>query len=175
MDDEFSLFASTANYLREDFMTKDDPWQGSPFEWIIKLPSGTKGKLGKRLIASWCAAKGLAINPSGDPEADILINGRRVEIKFSTQWKSGIYKFQQIRDQSYEFMICLGISPSQAHCWVISKDLLNEHVIGHTPQHMGARGTDTFWISVTPNDPPEWLSECGGSLREAYEILRNLS
>ena len=31
------------------------------------------------------------------------------------------YKFQQLRDQNYEFAICLGISPFSAHCWVLPK------------------------------------------------------
>jgi hypothetical protein len=46
----------------------------------------------------------------------MLINGHRVEIKFSTLWQEGIYNFQQIRDQNYEYAVCLGISPFEAHC-----------------------------------------------------------
>jgi hypothetical protein len=87
-------------------------------------------------------------------------------------WESGIYNFQQIRDQDYEYVICLGISPFDAHCWVISKDVLRQYVIGHTPQHTGRRGTDTFWLQVTVASPPEWLTAYGGSLAEAYEIMR---
>ena len=98
-----------------------------------------------------------------------------MEIKFSTLWKKGIYRFQQIRDQNYEYAVCLGISPQEAHCWVISKVLLLDHVIGHTPQHRGGLGTDTFWFSVDPNNPPDWLVDCGGSLDEAFRVLRSLS
>ena len=174
-DTEFDLLATTAIYLREEIESNIDQWAGSQFEWIISLPSATKGRFGKRLVESWCASKGHTINPSGDSEADYIINGRRVVIKFSTLWKSEIYKFQQVRDQNYEFLICLGVSPFQAHCWVISKRILIDHVIGHTPQHLGSQGTDTFWISVTPNDPDDWLLECGGSLRLANEILSSLS
>ena len=81
---EFDLLASTSQFLQTDLDESNDRWEGSPFEWIIKLPSATKGKVGKRLVAQWCAAMGLSANPSGDPEADILINSKRVEIKFST-------------------------------------------------------------------------------------------
>jgi len=72
---------------------------------VLTLPSGSKGKLGKRLVYQWCALKGLSIDSSPDSEADMLINGHRVEIKFSTLWKTGIYKFQQIRDQNYEYCV----------------------------------------------------------------------
>ena len=172
---EFEFLGSLATLIRKDFEKQDEAWEGSPFQWIRVLPSGSKGKFGKQLVASWCAAKGLLIDSSGDPEADFLINKHRVEIKFSTLWKSGIYKFQQIRDQNYEYIICLGISPFEAHCWVINKDILNQYVIGHLPQHTGAGATETFWLQVYPNNPPDWLRECGGTLDEAFKVLKSLS
>lgn len=71
-------------------------------------------------------------------------------------------------------MICLGISPSSAHCWVISKETLLEHVIGHQPQHTGSGGTETFWFEVIPDNPPEWLKDSGGSLEQAFNVLKKL-
>src|ERR1051326_1971031 len=108
---EFELLATAANFIKAEFKKEDSPWAGSQFEWALKLPSASKGKLGKRLIYQWCAVKGLSIDSSPDSEADMLINGHRVEIKFSTLWEANIYKFQQIRDQNYEYAVCLGISP----------------------------------------------------------------
>jgi hypothetical protein len=112
------------------------------------------------------------VTRSSDSQADRVIAGRRVEIKFSTLWESGIYKFQQFRDQNYEFAVCLGISPFDAHCWVISKAVLRQYVIGHTPQHTGRGGTDTFWFSCNPANPLFWLGTCGGRLADAYDIMR---
>lgn len=172
---EFELLSSAANYIKGEFEKDSLAWNGSPFEWVITLPSGSKGKLGKRLVYQWCALKGLSIDSSPDPEADMLINGHRVEIKFSTLWKTGIYKFQQIRDQNYEYSVCLGISPSDAHCWVISKAILRKHVIGHLGQHTGVLGQETAWFTVNPQNPPEWIIKCGGSLEKAFIVLRNLS
>jgi hypothetical protein len=172
---DFSLLASIATYIRNDLEVEDTLWKGSPFAWIINLPAGSKGKLGKQLISSWCAAKGLAVDTCKDPGADMLINGHRVEIKFSTLWKSGIYKFQQIRDQNYEYAVCLGVSPFEAHCWAISKSLLKKHVIGHMGQHTGIAGKETSWITVIPNEPPDWLKTCGGTLDQAFIVLKGLS
>jgi hypothetical protein len=44
-------------------------------------------------------------------------------------------------------------------------------VIGHTPQHTGRGGTDTFWLSFRVSSPPSWLSACGGTLRAARNLL----
>ena len=172
---EFRFLASIANHIKEDFKVPDDPWAESDIVWIKNLAPGSKGRLGVNLIRAWCGAKGLSVDFSGDPEADLLINSHRVEIKFSTLWKSGIYKFQQLRDQNYAFAVCLGVSPFDAHCWVISKEILLQNVIGHTPQHTGASGTETFWFSVIPDEPQDWLQECGGTLDQAFGVLKGLS
>lgn len=173
-DQDVRLLASIAGTLKSDYVRegREDPWAGSPFAWIKTRPSRQVGKIGEQLVAGWCAAKGLDVTASEDYQADRVIAGRRVEIKFSTLWESGVYKFQQLRDQSYDFAICLGISPFDAHCWVISKILLRQHVIGHTPQHTGKAGTDTFWLSFDVAAPPAWLNHCGGRLAAAYEIMR---
>ena len=174
-DVEFEQFAAAANVIRPEFFRDDSAWVGSPFEWILYLPSGSKGALGKRLVSQWCALKGLSVDRSPDSDADILINGHRVEIKFSTLWKEGIYTFQQLRDQDYEYCVCLGVSPQEVHCWVLRKAILMEYVIGHMGQHTGAAGQETAWFSVDPKKPPEWLTKFGGTLAQAFVVLKSLS
>jgi len=107
-----------------------------------------------------------------DSEAEGVIAGRRVEVKLSMLWRSGVYKFQQIRDQSNEFVVCPGVLPFDAHAWVTSKDVPPKHVIGHTPQHAGRCDPDTFWVTVKPGTPPEWLRKFAERLAEAFEIMR---
>jgi hypothetical protein len=172
---DFQLLATAASYIRKDFEEDYKAWVDSPFEWILHLPAGSKGKLGKQLIYQWCALKGLAVDRCNDPEADMLINGHRVEVKFSTLWKSSVYKFQQIRDQNYEYSVCLGISPFEAHCWVLSKAILKRYVIGHLGQHTGVAGKETAWITINPRNPSDWLKPYGGTLDEAFLVLKGLS
>lgn len=81
---DFYLLASAANFIKPEFERNQAMWDGSLFRWILNLPSGSKGKLGKRLKYQWCAIKGLSIDSSPDSDADILVNGLRVELKFST-------------------------------------------------------------------------------------------
>ena len=172
---EFNLLASAAKFIKPEFEKNSSPWAVSPFEWILALPSASKGKLGKRLVYQWCALKGLSIDSSPDSQADMMINGHRVEIKFSTLWEANIYKFQQIRDQNYEYAVCLGISPFEAHCWVISKKILRRYVIGHMGQHTGSTGQETAWFAVNPQSPPSWILPIGGTLEQAYKVLKSLS
>lgn len=172
-DPDVQMLAALASTLKVDYVREGsaDPWAGSPFAWIKTRPSRQVGKIGEQLVAGWCAAKGLDVTASHDSEADRVIGGRRVEIKFSTLWESGVFKFQQIRDQDYEYALCLGVSPFDARCWVISKEILRRYVIGYMPQHTGKGGTDTFWLSFPAEEPFSWLSDCGGKLADAFRIL----
>ena len=176
-DGEVLLHATNAATLKADYMPRGehDPWNGSSFAWIRTLPSRQRGKIGEQLVSGWCAAKGIDVTSSGDSEADRVIAGRRMEVKFSTLWASGVYKFQQIRDQNYDYLICLGVSPFDAHCWLVSKPNLRAHVIGHTPQHRGQPGTDTYWLSFPAAQPPDWLAENGGPLGRALTLLLAIS
>ena len=172
---DFDLLATAANYIKDDIVKEKIEWSDSPFYWVLHLPAASKGKLGAQLIRQWCILKQLSIGKSPDSEADLLINEQRVEVKFSTLWDAGIYKFQQIRDQNYDYIICLGISPHNAHCWVIDKQKLKEKVIGHMGQHTGKEGQETSWLTINPNEIPEWLNNYGGTLSEAYDVLKRIS
>jgi hypothetical protein len=172
-DAGFKVLAAVSASLRDELVVEGaiDPWEGSPFAWIKALPSRTKGMIGERLVANWCAGMGLDVQRSPNSDADRMIAGRRIEIKFSTLWKSGGYTFQQLRNQDYEYAILLGISPDSASCWVLPKDVALRM---STPQHGGASGTDTRWISFRANNPPDWIAPFGGTLSEAYSVLKTI-
>ena len=110
-DTDVRMLAGIFEMLRGDYEKENLEWSRSPFGWIKARPSRQVGKIGEQLVAGWCAAKDLSVGPSGDSEADRVIQGRRIEIKFSTLWASGQFKFQQIRDQDYDVLVCLGIAP----------------------------------------------------------------
>ena len=153
-----------------------DPWERSPFRWIRQQASRRRGKIGEQLLSGLLAARDFAIGPSGDSQSDRRVNGKAVEIKFSTLWQSGIYKFQQIRDQQYDLLVCLGMSPFNAHGWAIPKRALHQHVFGKgMGQHTGAAGAETAWLSFTPDAPYPWMTAYGGSLGEMIRVLRRLT
>src|SRR5258706_16076734 len=106
-DPEVAFLATLSGTLRADYVDADLEWEGSPFAWIKTRPSRQVGAIGEKLIASWCAAKGLDVTRSPDSHADRIIQGQRVESKFSNKWKAGGYKFQQLPDQNHRVEIWL--------------------------------------------------------------------
>jgi hypothetical protein len=171
-DPDVQVLAAVATALLPDYSPPDDdPWEGSPFQWILSQPSRTKGAIGEALVAGWSAAKGFNVVRSPDSEADRIIEGHRIEIKFSTLWRLGGYKFQQIREQDYEYCFCLGLSPFDAHAWLLPKDILREYVIGHMGQHTGASGSDTAWLGFQADEPYKWMSPYGGRLADVAKLI----
>ena len=176
-DPDVRLPASLSASISGDYAQASNSWRGSPFEWILGCPSRQKGAIFESLVAGWCAAKGLNVTRTGDSDADRIVERLRVEIKGSTLWKAGRYKFQQLRDQNYDCAVCLGISPFDAHCWTIPKDEImcrwrNGEI---SSQHGGSAGTDTAWLDVRPGSAPIWIEPWGGRLSEAFEVLKRLA
>ena len=174
-DTEVASLAKVSLKIQEDYKAPlVDPWEGSPFNWIRARSSRTVGAIGEKLVAGWSSGNGFEVHRTGDSDADRIIHGHRVEIKFSTLWKSGVYKFQQIRNQNYDYCLCLGVSPFEAHAWLIPKTVLLQHVIGKMGQHTGAAGADTAWLSFMVGEEYEWMKPHGGSLSEVKDILKKV-
>ena len=155
-DSETQLLAELSDSLRRDYEASKDlsRWEHSKFAWLKGIPSRTVGAQGEQLLSKYLESKGFAVSNSPGGESDRMINGKRAEIKLSTLWEGGKYKFQQIRKQDYDFIICLGLSPFIAHCWAMPKQFVmqkwEDGDIG--PQHGGQAGKDTAWMHVDPED-----------------------
>lgn len=177
-DPEVQLLAALAEGLKSEYQTEEDlSWARSPFGWIKWQASRRKGAIGEKLVAGWCAARDINVLRSPDVEADRVLEGFRTEIKFSTLWANRTYKFQQIRDQDYQLLVCLGVSPFAAHAWVFEKEFVISNIgvlAGLSHQHGGAEGRDTAWLSVSPADVHPWLNAYGGDLHTAMQRLRSL-
>lgn len=175
---EYHELVCISKSMQSEYAEENKQWTGSPFEWIKYRPSRSIGAIGEKIVSAWLALHDFSISRSPDTEADRIVEGIRVEIKFSTLWKNGTYLFEQIRDQNYEIAIFLGISPNDAHCWVIPKrDLMRlwkeEHRI--SSQHGGHSGSDTAWARLSPDKsgaPDDIvLSQYGNGLHEALVSL----
>ena len=173
---DVKLLVAIAGTLRENYSDDDLSWEGSPFAWIRRRPSRSVGAIGENLVAGFFAARGFDVTRSHDSDSDRIINGFRTEIKFSSLWKNGIYKFQQIRDQNYDVVVCLGVSPFNAHCWALPKStIMDNWGTDRLPhQHGGQRGRDTVWLSFDPDNAPSWLSPYGGTLSRAADVVNSL-
>lgn len=61
-DEDVRILASLSAAIAPDYkVADDDPWLGSPLEWILRVPSRTKGAIGESLVAGWAAAKGFDV------------------------------------------------------------------------------------------------------------------
>ena len=176
-DAEVRRLAAIADALSGEYIGDNADWVNSPFAWIKNQPSRRVGAIFEALVSEWCVTAGMRVTRSPDSEADRIIAGVRTEIKGSTLWKGGTYRFQQIRDQNYGILFCLGISPFDAHCWAIPKAVVmqwwGDGII--RSQHGGAGGTDTAWLAVNPSAVPDWLQPYGGTLSDGLAQLRSLS
>lgn len=171
-DPDVQTLAHLATLMAPDYVPSD-AWAGSPFEWILNVPSRTKGAVGEKLVAGWAATKDFDVTKPPSSQADRVVNGHRIEIKFSTLWRTGGYKFQQIRDQNYDYCLCLGLSPFDAHAWLLPKSVLKEYVIGHMGQHTGASGADTAWLGFQAGDPYEWMAPYGDRLADVAALMQS--
>ncbi|MDE2761938.1 MAG: hypothetical protein OXQ94_02130 [Gemmatimonadota bacterium] len=79
-DPEVQWLAALAEGLKGEYQTKEDlSWSRSPFGWIRGQPSRRKGAIGERLVAGWCAARGINVLRSPDAEADRIFEGFRTD------------------------------------------------------------------------------------------------
>ena len=175
---EYHELVSISRSMQAEYAEENKHWVGSPFEWIKYRPSRSIGAIGEKIVSAWLALHDFSVSRSPDSEADRIVEGVRVEIKFSTLWRNGTYLFEQIRDQRYDIAVFLGISPNDAHCWVIPKiDLMRLWKIEHkiTSQHGGQSGSDTAWARLSPdmNNAPDdaVLRSYGNGLHEALVSL----
>lgn len=174
---EYAELVGISNSMHADYLQENHRWEGSPFAWIKTRPSRSIGAIGEKMVASWLALHDFNVQRSPDSQADRIVEGKRVEIKFSTLWENGQYVFQQIRDQNYDFMILLGLSPFDAHCWVVPKSVLMDMRMSGAlvGQHTGKSGGDTAWAHLDPENTVPGFADYGNSLRKALASVSRLT
>jgi hypothetical protein len=149
--------------IKED----DDFWKDSPFDYIRRLPSRTRGTIGQTLARS--VFENYGYKPTKRPDC-FEVNHKVVISRFSMLWETGDWKFQQIRDTPFELLFCLGVLPDSVSAWLIPKDelylpdgSLTERE-GWGRQHGGKTGKEDAWLVATPTDIPKWLGDFGGNI-----------
>lgn len=172
----FEELVEIGNSIKSEYEQQGASWKGSPFEWLLTLPSRSVGAIGERLVEGLLVKEGFVVRGSeGKSGCDRICSTPssekqiRLEIKFSKLWEAQQYVFQQIRDQEYDVCFCLGISPWIAHAWAVPKPVIWENATG---QHTGDKAKDTKWVHVNPDEPPEWMRKYGGELGQAIQVLR---
>jgi hypothetical protein len=169
----YATLAAYSNQLNIEYSTdeltdEDIAWLGSPFAWIREHASGTKGSIGRGLAAAIFESIAPPVVRTG---LALRVNGAQIRVKFSMAWNLQSFRFQQVRDDPFEYIFCLGLRPDVAYGWLIPRpELIVDGVWQErdnlTGQHGGIVGTDTHWFEVDPANPPEWLVHYGGTLAQ---------
>jgi hypothetical protein len=150
-------------------------WDESPFKWVLAQPSATKGLIGRRLVTAWANLHGIfPLQVTRENQIYLEIGDALIQVKFSTLWDTGYYRFQQIRDRDYDYCLCFGLAPFDVNAWLIPKNVLATHVIGTMGQHTGAGSGETWWLEASPTNTEIWLQECGGQLDQVAGQLKLL-
>ncbi len=157
-------FVSTS--IMETLEAKPDPWRGSPFAPLRALKPVQKSKVARTTLAKWFASAGIPVTVKtiASNATLILPENQLAVVKLSMRWEEGSYRFQQLKDWDYQLAILLGLSPQQAHLWIVPRE---EVVTRSVPQH----GGDSRMLTVSPSDPPTWLRQYGGTLDQAASIV----
>jgi len=166
-DEGTRILSDLSNTMRED-RSRGEEWEGSPFEWMLSLPPGTKGAVGRQMISYWADFAGLEVFGRG---LKLEIEGQLVAVKLSTLWEGAEFKFQQIRDEEYDFLLFVGICPQDVYAWFIPKNVVLTQLRGSSGQHTGKGASETFWETVRPSAPPRWMAEYGDRLSDVRELI----
>jgi hypothetical protein len=165
-------FKTIAYNKHHDQRSKPTIWDQSTYFWVKNNPPQQTALVAKASLLDWLRQFGISCEQSGWlVESDL----GKLCIKFSTIWHSGVYKFQQIRDEDYDYLVCLGISPHQAHLWFVPKTEVDNRIIGIAGQHRGSSANDTFWLSIDPTYAHAWLNNYGGTIGQAETMLSGLA
>lgn len=117
---------------------------------FTSLPSRSKGAVVEGLVRA--CINGL---PSKNSEWDVTLGDERIEVKSSTVWKSGSFRFQQIRPgHDFSSILLIGLAPDGYYAWYMPKQVILQHTVS---QHAG--GHDTEWLAVDVLNIPDWLSQ----------------
>ena len=68
------------NYIKDE---QGDPWIGTPFEGYVNLENGQKGTFGEMFVENYMKHLGFTIDKRTDVSHDSIIDGKKIEIKFS--------------------------------------------------------------------------------------------
>lgn len=142
-----------------------------PFKTIVRLPSGTKGKFGRNLVAQCFTDTGLTV--SREKRNLIVVNGLRVAIKTAFEGQNGTWIFEQIREpHDYDFLCWIGITPNDVKFFVFSskevKSMMNDKILTYRD------GRDDWWCHINVDVmPTRYLGD--GKIETAIEIFSKCS
>lgn len=149
--------------LERDYAPDLAEWAACKIGWAKSLEIAVRGAVGFRLARLWLESQGLHVGKAGETRADCRVEDIPVEVKFATRSRRGTFTFNQVRDEEgYSYVLLLGVTPTQAFCWIVPRAEALSHA---RPQHRGQRGDGkTRILLFAAGAVPAWLQPYGGPL-----------
>ena len=90
-------------------------WTGSPLEGYRRLGNTNRGQIGEEFIRQYLIAANIPVgNGSRVTPTDLLIAGKRFEVKTASLGANGTFQFNHVRlDRTYNYLLCLGLCPEK--------------------------------------------------------------
>ena len=155
------------------FESVESRWDTSSYRTTRSLSSSAKAKKMKDSLVAWLTSQGVRVEKGVQSEYTFLLNGLRVALKVSFLLDSDDFWFQQIKDQEYDMVWMVGISPNDsASSWLVPKSVFYSEVEGVKGHHTGAQAVETKMVKISPSDPYAWLRPYGSTLSDTLKIIR---
>ena len=171
------------NYIENfsyDFLENEVDWLDNentsvewtePFDTIVKLPSGTKGKYGRNLVGQCLSEGGLTV--SREQRNLLVVNGFRVAIKTAFEGQNGTWIFEQIRKpHDYDYLCWVGITPSDVKFFIFYKKEVEAMMEDKTLTFRDGR--DDWWYHQKVDTMPKgYLGD--GTIETAIDLFSKCS
>jgi len=92
-----------------------DIWVASPLAGYRLLGNTNRGEIGEEFVLRFVKGVGIEATRAGrTARTDMLIAGRRFEVKTASLGANSTFQFNHVRlDRTFEFLLCLGICPDR--------------------------------------------------------------
>ena len=145
--------------------TDTDKWKGSLFETIKKSSTCKKGLIGELIVKNYSLSLNYLVSQRSSVGNDLIVNGKKIEIKLSCYNKSGYFKWLQIRpDDDFDYLYLISVYPNNIKLYAFSKcqvlKLCDDNILKN--QHGGVKNNNynIKYLGIKECNIPEWFSNC---------------
>ena len=135
------------------------------------LGNTNRGEIGEEFVRRYLKAARIEVSKKGNRTSttDMLIGGRRFEVKTASLGANSTFQFNHVRlDRNYEFLLCLGICPKKIVFNAWRKGAVAEDKAGHLVR-MAEGQAVTYKITKKLSDMKP-ISALPGALRTDWGI-----
>ena len=142
-------------------------WTGSPLESFRQVANTNRGDIGEEFVYRYLKQSEIPVSQSESrvKEWDLLVAGKRFEVKTASEDVGGSFQFNHIRlDRDYQYLLCLGVRPAAIMFGVWRKGAVSEGEAGRLVR-MAEGQSVTYKLTKKPTDMmdikdlPRWVRD----------------